>query len=133
MLQDPRIRIFSLRLVDRLGDNSIVGVAISRRKAEYCEIDTFLLSCRVIGRGVETALLAHVAEQLRRDGAEKLEGWYLPTKKNTPVRDFYAKQGFTRVTEHEGGSLWTFDLAKGQVVAPPWIKSKYVDPSEVLV
>jgi FkbH-like protein len=132
MLQDPHTRIFPLRLVDRFGDNGIVGVAISRTQGGCCEIDTFLLSCRVIGRTAETALLAHLAEQVRRDGAKELKGWYLSTKKNAPVRDFYARHGFTLVTEQEGSSLWKFDLTAGQIVAPPWIEYTYPEPTEAL-
>jgi predicted enzyme involved in methoxymalonyl-ACP biosynthesis len=77
-------------------------------------------------------MLACLAEEARRRGAKELTGWYLPTKKNTPVRDFYAKHGFTQVKEHQGSSLWKFDLRQGQIVAPPWIQCKFIQMADVL-
>ncbi len=126
MMADARVRIFSLRLTDRFGDNGIVGVAISHLKEERCEIETFLLSCRVIGRTVETALLACVAEQARRDGARRLVGLYVPTKKNGAVSGFYGRHGFTSVAEQADRTLWFLDLAQGQILAPAWIDCRYV-------
>jgi FkbH-like protein len=132
MLQDPHTCIFSVRLTDRFGDNGIMGVAILSIHGDSCEIDTLLLSCRVMGRTAETAMLACLAEEARRQGAKEIMGWYLPTKKNAPARDFYAKHGFTQVIEKEGSSLWKFDLRRDQIVAPPWIQCKYIKIADVL-
>jgi FkbH-like protein len=132
MLQYPHICIYSVRLTDRFGDNGVMGVAILRINGDSCEIDTFLLSCRVIGRTVETAMLACLAEEARRHGAKELMGWFLPTKKNEPVRDFYAKHGFTQMIEQQGSSLWKFDLRQGQIAVPPWIQCKYIQMADVL-
>ena len=131
MMQDPSICILSLRLADRFGDSGVIGVAITRTAGDLCEIDTFLLSCRAISRTVETALLACLAEQARRGGAKQLTGWYTPTKKNAPARDFYARHGFTLITEQQGNFLWTFDLTQGLIGAPPWIESKYIETVNV--
>jgi FkbH-like protein len=125
LAQDPHTRVFAVRLTDRFGDNGIVGAAISRIRGECCEIDTFLLSCRVIGRTVETAMLACIAEAAHRDGAKELTGWYFPTRKNAPAGDFYARHGFTQISEDQGNSLWRFDLTKGQIEGPSWIECKY--------
>jgi FkbH-like protein len=132
MVRDPGIRILSLKLRDRFGDSGIVGVAISRINGPVWEIDAFLLSCRAIGRGVETALLASVAQQARQTGAQRLMGWYRPTAKNASVRDFYPTHRFTGVTEQDGSSLWTFDLAQDGPAAPPWIACRSLDPDSVL-
>ena len=59
---DPAWRVYTIRARDRFGDNGLIGVAITRTQEETCEIDTLLLSCRVIGRTVETALLAEIAK-----------------------------------------------------------------------
>ncbi len=131
LMQDPSIRILSLRLADRFGDSGIIGVAITRTAGDTCEIDTFLLSCRAIGRTVETALLACLAEQARRGDAKQLTGCYIPTKKNAPARDFYPRHGFTLITEQQGSSLWSFDLTQGQIGAPPWIESNYIETVSV--
>ncbi|HVM94516.1 MAG TPA: HAD-IIIC family phosphatase [Terriglobales bacterium] len=114
--------IFSIKVRDRFGDHGLVGVAITRDEGEQCEIDTFLLSCRVIGRTVETALLAHIAKSAAERGCKQLVGWFLPTKKNAPARDFYEQHGFARAQTHENGTLWVLDLLASKLAAPEWIK-----------
>lgn len=122
MAADPDWRVYSMRVRDRFGDNGLVGVAITHCQGHICEIDTFLLSCRVIGRTVETALLASLSEQARIRGAQRLVGWLLPTKKNAPVRRFYSSHGFTCTLDRDEESRWEFDLSQGEIVSPPWIK-----------
>jgi FkbH-like protein len=124
MAKQPDWHIFSIKVRDRFGDHGLVGVAMTHDVGEQCEVDTFLLSCRVIGRTVETALLAHLAESAAQRGRKRLEGWFLPTKKNAPARDFYEQHGFElRVTNCEG-SLWTLDLTSCTLRCPDWIKLK---------
>jgi len=120
MSSDPNCSVLAMRVTDRYGDNGLVGVAIARGAGDVCEMDTFLLSCRVIGRGVETAFLSYVAEQARARGATKLRGWFLPTKKNTPAKEFYREHGFRVVREENGGTLWEFDLAANRIPWPEW-------------
>jgi len=115
-------RVWSLRLADRYADNGLVGVAIAHLEGEVCEIDTFLMSCRVIGRTVETALLAHLATDARAQGARWLQGWFLPTKKNAPAAEFYRDHGFAPAQETEIGVLWRLDLSEKQVATPEWIR-----------
>lgn len=116
-------RVYSIKVKDRFGDNGLVGVAIARYAGTTCEIDSFLLSCRVIGRTVETSFLAVIVEEARRRGCTLLRGWFLPTKKNAPAKDFLASQGFTKVREESDGSqTWEFDLAAGTIEFPAWIK-----------
>jgi FkbH-like protein len=112
---DPAWSLYSVRVKDRFGDNGLVGAAITRHEGETCIIDTFLLSCRVIGRKVESAILAVLVEGARARGAARLEGWFLPTKKNAPARDFYRTHGFRLLQETESGSLWSLPLSE----APP--------------
>jgi FkbH-like protein len=114
-------RVYSLRVKDRYADNGLVGVAILAEKGEVCEIDTLLLSCRVIGRTVETAFLSKLAEEARTAGATRLEGWFLPTKKNAPAKDFYAQHGFEAAAETPEGTRWSFDLNK-PAPCPDWIR-----------
>lgn len=117
----PRWRAFTLEVIDRFGDNGIVGVAILSRMEQICQIDTFLLSCRVIGRTVETAFLAALADDAAGAGATKLAGWFVPTKKNAPAEDFYSRHGFLRTQERDGASFWELDLAGRSLASPPWI------------
>ena len=62
--------------------------------ADAWRIDNFVVSCRILGRQVETALLAAVAERVAASGAERLIGEYVATPRNVPARDFYAGHGF---------------------------------------
>ncbi|MGA8764511.1 MAG: HAD-IIIC family phosphatase [Candidatus Sulfotelmatobacter sp.] len=114
--------VMAIRLSDRYGDHGLVGVAITRDHNADCDIDTFLLSCRVIGRSVETALLSCVAERARARGCTRLLGRFLPTKKNAPARSFYEQHGFRLLSQSEQELLWSFDLQKGKIVCPDWMK-----------
>lgn len=120
----PEWKVMSIRVRDRFGDHGLVGVAMTRVNGDVCEVDNFLLSCRVIGRTVETALLANLAQQATARGCKRLEGWFLPTKKNAPARDFYAQHGFQEREKNGQGGLWSLDLAPGvsRLASPEWIK-----------
>jgi FkbH-like protein len=118
----PGWQVVSLRLRDRYGDHGLVGVAIVQFGAESCEIDTFLLSCRVIGRSVETALLSHLVETARTRGAQFMRGWFFSTRKNAPAKNFYAQHGFQQESSDSEGSPWTLDLQKAEIACPEWIK-----------
>ena len=107
VMADPLAFGLQLRLTDRFGDNGIISIVIGRMEpGGVCRIDTWLMSCRVLGRGVEEATLALVVAQARELGATTLIGEYVPTAKNGMVAEHYAKLGFT---EHEalphGGSV----------------------------
>jgi FkbH-like protein len=127
MAKKPGWNIRSIRVRDRFGDHGLVGVAIAHDhgdhdQGEQCEIDTFLLSCRVIGRTVETALLAHIAKSAAERGCKRLIGWFLPTKKNAPARDFYSQHKFALVEQTSEGALWSLDLTQQEVAFPSWVK-----------
>ncbi|HXA49081.1 MAG TPA: HAD-IIIC family phosphatase, partial [Candidatus Acidoferrum sp.] len=111
-------RVWSLRVTDRYADNGLVAVAISKVEDGVCEIDTFLMSCRVIGRTVETALLAKIAADAKKSGAARLQGRFIPTKKNAPAAEFYKDHGFQ---EGEEG-LWAMDLREMSISMPEWIQ-----------
>jgi len=114
-------RVWSVRVKDRYADNGLVGVAITRDAGGTCEVDTFLLSCRVMGRGVESAFLAALAEQAQQRGQRRLQGSFLPTKKNAPAREFYSSQGFQLIREGPDGTHWAIDLGASVLTWPKWI------------
>ncbi len=118
---NPYWRVWSLRVRDRFADNGLVGVSIARVDGQVCEIDSFLMSCRVIGRTVETALLSHLAADARQRGATILQGWFFPTKKNAPAREFYREHGFEPVESSDDAILWRFDLARNTILTPEWV------------
>jgi len=99
-----------LKLKDRFGDSGIVGVAILKYEGEDCLIDTFLLSCRVIGRGVEGVLINDCEKTARKKGCKRMIGFYIPTQKNGQVELFYKKQGFILKGEKDGGIQHFFSL-----------------------
>lgn len=95
MLDDPRTELRVAKLADRYGDYGLVGITVTNHVEDNtCEIDSLLLSCRVLGRNVEDALLAEVEGRARRAGREKLIGYYLPTAKNEIAADLYPRFGF---------------------------------------
>jgi FkbH-like protein len=120
--QQMQWRVYWLRSRDRFGDNGIVGVAIAKLDATTCLIDTLLLSCRVIGRTIEAAMLAEIAEEARGHGARFLRGYFIPTAKNAPAKDFYSLHGFTcEEATSDGASLWRLDMTEMMPKWPDWI------------
>jgi FkbH-like protein len=115
-----------LEVADRLGLNGVVGVLIFRKEsAATWRIDTFLLSCRVIGRTLEQAFLAHACALLRGLGARRLVGEYRPTARNAVAASQYANLGFSSVPQPVAaadGALWELDLTRQTVPAPEWIE-----------
>lgn len=120
LLTDPSADIHALRLRDRFSELGLVGVAIVRYQAHRAVVDTLLMSCRVLGRGVEDALLARVAEAALTHGATILAGSYRPTSKNGQVASFYSSRGF-EPANGENGTLWELDIAARRPVGPAWI------------
>lgn len=126
LMSRPDWYIYTCRLRDRFGDNGLIGVVIGQQRGEIFEIDTFLMSCRVIGRTVETAILSVVMERACQQGATQLLGWYLPTKKNAPARNFYKEHGFTAVQRQGESVLWSKDLSDDIMrEIPDWIEVEY--------
>jgi FkbH-like protein len=128
--EDPGRHLAQIRLIDRFGDNGVISVIIADKGADRWEIDTWLMSCRVLGRRVEEAALAHLASAARREGARRLIGRYLPTAKNKLVADHYPRLGFDRVGEAPGGGeLWRLDL---ETYTPPDLPMRIDDAFVVL-
>ncbi len=115
---DPAALALQLRLADRFGDAGVIAVVLAR-PAEPGDllVDTWLMSCRVLGRGVERATLCILAAAARRLGARRLLGEYVASGRNAMVRNHYAGLGFTPLREDEQGSLAALDLA-GFATAP---------------
>lgn len=114
-----------IRVRDRFGDAGVVGLALARNRGGDCYIDSFLLSCRVIGRGIETALLAHLGQNALRAGATRLVGEFVPSKKNAPCASFYSDHGFTTFAQPEAPQsdtiFYELDLTTSAPVNPEWI------------
>jgi len=112
VIDDPRAFGLQLRLTDRFGDNGVIAIVIGRMEhAEQLVIDTWLMSCRVLGRQVEPTTLNLIAAAAKRLGARRLLGDYIPTAKNGMVKDHYARLGFAPLESRaDGGSRHVLDL-----------------------
>jgi len=118
--RDPGCAVWWLSLSDQFGPNGIVGVLILRSQSrDAWLIDTFLLSCRVMGRTVENVFLAVVAREL---GASTLIGEFRPTSKNLPVRDLYSRLGFRLLRQEGGADFWELSLPASPLNSPPWFE-----------
>jgi len=114
-----------VRVRDRFGDAGVVGLALARMNGNSCNLDSLLLSCRVIGRGIETALLAHVCHTALRVGATQVLGEFIATKKNAPCEHFYNDHGFTRIIPSKVAAsdsvFYVLDLTASVPTYPKWI------------
>ena len=97
------------KLEDKFGDNGVVSVVIGKRTGNTLHIDLWLMSCRVLKRDMEFAMMDELVEKCQSTGITKIVGYYYPTAKNGMVKDFYAMQGFVKVAEDEtGNTVWEY-------------------------
>lgn len=108
------------KLIDKFGDNGVVSVVIGHKIEDYLDIDLWIMSCRVLKRDMEFAMMDEVVHRAQSLGLTKIVGHYYPTPKNNMVREFYAQMGFTKVEEDaEGNTRWEFSL-----------KEEYIDKNK---
>jgi FkbH-like protein len=123
--RDAEAFTLQVRLVDTFGDNGMISVVICRpRDAKTWEIDTWLMSCRVLGRRVETMVLREIVASARARGIERLIGVYRPSGRNGMVSDHYRKLGFTPLGESDGGSEWRLSTDAEIEVAPMSVRRR---------
>lgn len=116
---DSTLLTLQIRLADRFGDNGMICVVICRPAVDNAwEIDTWLMSCRVLGRRVEQMVLREILMQARARGASRLVGRYIPTARNGMVKDHYERLGFSQAGAEGAETLWSLD-AGHDVAAPP--------------
>ncbi len=121
--EDKDAIVYSMAVADKYGDEGVVGVAIVKINGDDWLIDSLLMSCRVIGRSVETALLARIVADARAAKAKRIIGEYIPTKKNPPAADLYEKHGFEKSAESDGNeTIWALNLETDTVEVPEWIE-----------
>jgi FkbH-like protein len=104
---DSQHRVISVSVQDKFGDHGIVGLLILDLTSSQCRIDTFLMSCRIIGREIEKAMLAIVIDEARKGGASEVIGEFMKTEKNTPATGFYQSQGFKQIEKSNHLDRWT--------------------------
>jgi len=114
--------VHTLAVKDKFGDLGLVGVLISRRDGSIGRIDTFLLSCRALGRDLESAMIIHCLDALRLEwGIVGWEAEYTPTRKNAQVANFWAAAGFTETGNLEGTKTYRLDAPLQRSKMPSYI------------
>ncbi len=104
------IRLYG-KLIDKFGDNGVVSVVIGHKNGEVLDMDLWIMSCRVLKRDMEFAMLDRLVERCREQGIKTVRGYYYPTAKNKMVKDLYGRFGFDRISEdEEGNSVWTLSV-----------------------
>jgi FkbH-like protein len=126
MAADPACFTLQVRLVDVFGDNGMISVIICRGlgSGEWT-IDTWLMSCRVLGRKVETMVLREIIAHALSSGASSIFGTYIPTARNGLVEHHYAQLGFTLIRRDPDGSThWRIPVTPLAEPAPPMVVTR---------
>ena len=99
------------KLEDKFGDNGVVSVVIGKKEQTILHMDLWIMSCRVLKRDMEFAMMDTLVHRCLEQGIKRIYGYYYPTAKNAMVREFYALQGFTKEKEDEkGNTVWYYDI-----------------------
>ena len=114
--------IYTLKVSDKVSDLGLIAVGIIKYEGDTTVIDSFLMSCRALGRGLEDALLAFMIKEAGRNNKKKIKGRYVPTKKNIQTQEFYNKNKFKLLSTSDDYTEWEFDLNEIEIVAyPEWV------------
>jgi FkbH-like protein len=102
---DPALRVYIAGLADRFGDYGKIALCMARVSGENASIENFLMSCRVMDRGVERAFLRFVERDLNSAGVTKVNSEYVPTPKNGIVRGFWENMGYKAIEKTKDGAV----------------------------
>ena len=122
---DPSWTIYSLSVKDKFGDYGLTGVIMVKHGGGEGMIDNFLLSCRILGRGLEHAFLSYCIKEL--ETKKKVEHWlaeYIPTKKNQQAANFWDEAGFMKIENEDGLKLYSMEKGKLRISGKNYIKIK---------
>ena len=118
------IDVLSLSLSDRMGDSGLVGTCILRYEHSDAVIDTFLLSCRVLGREIEKVFLYRALRRAKQRGAKRVVSEYIKTAKNAQVEPFYPNHGFSEIAPRRGvDRTFVFEITQAVPEDPDFFKS----------
>ena len=106
-------RVISIRLIDKFGDSGLTGVAvIDKENTNKWRIDTFLLSCRILGRRADEVLLAYIIKEAKMTGVRYVYGHYIASLRNAPAKNFYGDNGFKKIDSSDEMEVWKYDTKK---------------------
>ena len=128
LMHSPNSAVYSVFVSDKFGKAGLTGVVFMRYLDSVAQIDNFLMSCRVIGRGVETAIWSQIANNAVRRGCAALRATFIPSAKNVQVADFYARLGLPLTnTTADGARHYSAALTAFTPPVTPWIELTYVE------
>jgi FkbH-like protein len=113
-IEDKKYDVYAMLVKDKFGDNGLTGVCIVKedeKNPKNVIIDSLLMSCRIIGRNIEFVYMSHIIKDLTNKGYQKLSAFYIPTKKNTQVEDFYDKVGLNLIEYLDGTKYYSLNIA----------------------
>jgi FkbH-like protein len=126
----PNWHIYWCHCRDRFADEGVIGVAVAVEEEDYWKLDTFLMSCRVLGRGVEKAFLQFVIDEATRHGAAGVRGEFIRTLKNGQTEEFLQTCGFESLERSSDHGVWVLSLPSEQQLTPPSILVETARQSE---
>ncbi len=122
MIESEKRRIYTLQVKDKYGDSGMVGVSIVEVSEEAWKIDSFLMSCRVIGRQIEYVLVDRILKDAEKNGIDRVDAGYIKTKKNALAERFWESNGF-RSAGRDGDMLkWQVDTVSVKFRAFPYLR-----------
>ena len=100
------------KLEDKFGDNGVVSVVIGEQKEDTLHIQLWLMSCRVLKRDMEYAMMDQLVKECQKRNIQSIYGYYYKTAKNAMVANFYDLQGFIKCEQNEEDTVWNYQIPK---------------------
>ena len=117
--------VFTMEAKDKVAKLGIIAAAIIHQESKGAVVDSFMMSCRALGRGLENAFLSFILDDFNKKGVNRVTGIYLPTKKNKQTQDFFKQNNFRKVKQTDNEIKWEFNFQEDQMNASPkWINIK---------
>lgn len=124
-INTKKTAVYAMFVKDKFGDNGLTGVCIVKEDENDSKnviLDTFLMSCRIIGRNIEYVYLSHIIKDLANKGYQTLKADYIPTKKNAQVEDFFDKVGLNLIENIDGNKHYSLNIANFEPKKVDYIK-----------
>ncbi len=116
MIKDSNFIVTCVQVEDKFGDNGIVGVfIIEKENQKEWRIDTFLMSCRIMGRDIEKGIMAHIINKAKENNVQKINADFIPTQKNKPVENLLSDHEFKK-----DGESWTY-IINSEIKLPEYL------------
>lgn len=120
-IESPDYGVYVFEVSDKFGSYGITGLSIAKTKGGEAQFDSFLMSCRVLGRKIESSFLSYIIEDLKKSGVEKVTAKYSKTAKNAQVEPFYDNNGFEVLQQNDSEKHYSLTLNNWQAVYPDFI------------